>query len=234
VTDTTDTGDTTDGLARHAAGPMDDLPYAIDEDDDARRLDEEHLAREARDHARVRSLVEWVAVIVGALVVALVVKTFLFQAFFIPSASMEPTLEEGDRVLVNKLSYDLHDINRGDIVVFELPEDKVGPDGIKDLIKRVIGLPGDVIETRDGVVYINDRRLEEPYLADGMQTGDPTNGNNPPIERQTVPEGTVFVMGDNRSNSHDSRYADRGPIPIDTVVGRAFVLVWPPGEMGSL
>ena len=91
---------------------------------------------------RVRSIVEWVAVVVGALVVALVVKTFLFQAFYIPSASMEPTLEEGDRVLVNKLSYDLHDVNRGDIVVFEPPPDEVGPDGIKDLIKRVIGLPG--------------------------------------------------------------------------------------------
>jgi signal peptidase I len=202
-----------------------DQPEAPGDEDDA---------RDAKEHDRVRSLVEWVAVIVGALVVALVVKTFLFQAFFIPSASMEPTLEEGDRVLVNKLSYDLHDIRRGDIVVFELPEDKVGPDGIKDLIKRVIGLPGDVIETRDGVVYINDRKLDEPYLPEGTLTGDPANGNNPAIERQTVPDGTVFVMGDNRDNSHDSRYADRGPIPIDTVVGRAFVLVWPPGEVGSL
>jgi signal peptidase I len=189
---------------------------------------------DAKANARVRSLVEWVAVIVGALVVALVVKTFLFQAFFIPSASMEPTLEEGDRVLVNKLSYDVHDINRGDVVVFELPADKVGPDGIKDLIKRVIALPGDVIETRDGVVYINDRQLSEPYLPDGTVTGDPSNGSNPAIERQTVPEGTVFVMGDNRDNSHDSRYPDRGPIPIDSVVGRAFVLVWPLGEVGAL
>ena len=201
-------------------------------DDDLDRDDVDDA--EAKEHARVRSLVEWVAVIVGALVVALVVKTFLFQAFFIPSASMEPTLEEGDRVLVNKLSYDLHDIRRGDVVVFELPPDKVGPDGIKDLIKRVIGLPGDVIETRDGVVYVNDRRLEEPYLPDGTLTGDPSNGNNPAIERQTVPEGSIFVMGDNRANSHDSRYADRGPIPIDSVVGRAFVLVWPLGEIGSL
>jgi signal peptidase I len=201
-------------------------------DDDLER--ENLAAAEAKEHARVRSLVEWVAVIVGALVVALVVKTFLFQAFFIPSASMEPTLEEGDRVLVNKLSYDLHDIRRGDVLVFELPEDKVGPDGIKDLIKRVIGLPGDVIETRDGVVYVNDRRLEEPYLPEGTLTGDPSNGNNPVIERQTVPEGTIFVMGDNRANSHDSRYADRGPIPIDSVVGRAFVLVWPLSEIGSL
>src|SRR3546814_1452502 len=91
--------------------------------------------RSEEDHRkdRVRSVVEWVTVIVGALVVALVVKTFLIQAFYIPSESMEPTLDVGDRVLVNKLSYDLHDINRGDIVVFELPEDQVGPDGIKDI-----------------------------------------------------------------------------------------------------
>ena len=100
-----------------------------------------------RSSAKVRSAVEWVAVIVGALVVALVVKTFLFQAFYIPSESMEPTLEKGDRVLVNKLSYDLHDVNRGDVIVFELDPEDVGPDGIKDLIKRVVGLPGDTIET---------------------------------------------------------------------------------------
>ena len=183
---------------------------------------------------RVRSAVEWVAVIVGALVVALVVKTFLFQAFFIPSASMEPTLEKGDRVIVNKLSYDLHDVNRGDVIVFELEADQVGPDGIKDLIKRVVGVPGDVIETRDGVVYINDRALDEPYLADGMITGDPDDGQNPSIPRQTVPEGHVFVLGDNRSNSADSRYPYRGPIPIDTIVGRAFVLIWPPGSIAAL
>jgi len=181
---------------------------------------------------RMRSLVEWVAVIVGALVVALVVKTFLFQAFYIPSGSMEPTLEKGDRVLVNKLSYDLHDVNRGDVVVFELEPDAVGPDGIKDLIKRVVGLPGDVIETRDGVVYVNDEPLDEPYLPDGTLTGDPSNGQNPSIERQTVPDGHVYVLGDNRSNSADSRY--RGPIPIDSIVGRAFILVWPPGDVGGL
>jgi signal peptidase I len=226
----TDTTDDTDGPLDDVDGTYDpaDQPFAAPSDPD---LGED---REAEQHERVRSLVEWVAVIVGALIVALVVKTFLFQAFFIPSASMEPTLEEGDRVLVNKLSYDLHDVRRGDVVVFELPKDQIGADGIKDLIKRVIGLPGDVIETRDGVVYINDRRLDEPYLPEGTLTGDPSNGNNPEIERQTVPEGTVFVMGDNRANSHDSRYADRGPIPIDTLVGRAFVLVWPPGDLGAL
>lgn len=200
------------------------LPYAVDEEDD------EPSAR----NRTLQSSLEWVAVVIGALVVALLVKTFLFQAFYIPSASMEPTLEKGDRVLVNKVSYDLHDVNRGDVVVFELDEEDVGPDGIKDLIKRVIGLPGDVIESRDGVVYVNDRALEEPYLDEGMVTGDPDDSRNPAIERQTVPEGHVFVLGDNRSNSADSRYPYRGPIPIDTIVGRAFILVWPPGDLGGL
>jgi signal peptidase I len=180
------------------------------------------------DRDKVRSIVEWVAVVVGALVVALVVKTFLFQAFYIPSASMEPTLEKGDRVLVNKLSYDLHDVHRGDIIVFELPPDKVGPDGIKDLIKRVIGLPGDEIESRDGEVYINDKLLKEPYLPEGVTT------DHPPIDKQTVPKGHVFVMGDNRDNSADSRFENRGPIPIDTIIGRAFIQVWPPTDIGGL
>ena len=184
--------------------------------------------RKAKQKDSVRSAVEWVAVIVGALVVALVVKTFLFQAFYIPSGSMEPTLKKGDRVLVNKVSYDLHDVHRGDIIVFRLPKDKVGPDGIRDLIKRVIGLPGDVIESRDGLVYINGKRLKEPYLPKGVLTDDP------PVLKQTVPKGHVFVMGDNRDNSQDSRFANRGPIPINTIIGRAFVEVWPPSDVGGL
>jgi signal peptidase I len=158
-------GDTSEAVLAEPKPPEAEEPDAPEPEEDTR----------SRTSDKVRSTVEWVAVIVGALVVALVVKTFLFQAFYIPSASMEPTLEKGDRVLVNKLSYDLHDVNRGDVIVFELDPEEVGPDGIKDLIKRVIGLPGDVIETRDGVVYINDRALEEPYLADGMVTGDPEN-----------------------------------------------------------
>jgi signal peptidase I len=197
---------------------------------------EEVLVEEEGSSRRrsVQSAMEWAAVIVGALVVALVVKTFLFQAFYIPSGSMEPTLQKGDRVLVNKVSYDLHDVHRGDVIVFELDDDDVAEDGIRDLIKRVIGLPGDTIESREGVVYVNDRPLTEPYLADGMVTGDPEDSQNPPIDRQTVPEGHVFVLGDNRSNSADSRFEERGPIPIDSIVGRAFVLVWPPRDLAGL
>jgi len=217
----TDTSDASDPQPLTEASDVADEPSEAPEDEETTTPPD-----------RLRSAVEWVAVIVGALVVALVVKTFLFQAFYIPSGSMEPTLEKGDRVLVNKLSYDLHDVNRGDVIVFELDPDEVGTDGIKDLIKRVIGLPGDVIETRDGVVYINDEPLDEPYLAEGTVTGSTSDGQNPSIERQTVPEGHVYVLGDNRSNSADSRY--RGPIPIDSIVGRAFVLFWPPGDVGSL
>jgi signal peptidase I len=164
---------------------------------------------------RTRNVVEWLAIVAGALLLALVVKTFLFQAFYIPSLSMYPTLDEGDRVLVNKLSYDLHDINRGDLVVFERPPGE--PSAIKDLIKRVIALPNEVIEARDGVVYVDGRRLEEDYVDDGDRTEN--------LPRQTVPDGHVFVMGDNRDNSEDSRVF--GAIDEDTVVGRAFIRVWP-------
>jgi signal peptidase I len=159
-----------------------------------------------------------------------VVRAFLFQAFWIPSASMEPTLHEGDRVLVNKLSYDLHDVHRGDVVVFKRPIEPgelIGdhPENqISDLIKRVVGLPGDTIESRDGDVYVNGERLDEPYLP----ADTPTEG----LDRQEVPEGTVFVMGDNRTNSHDSRAF--GPIDQSSIVGRAFVRFYPLDDIGGL
>jgi signal peptidase I len=176
---------------------------------------------------RWRKVVEWGLVVAGALLVALVVRTFLFQAFWIPSASMEPTLREGDRVLVNKLSYDLHDLHRGDVIVFERPPEPGGAaphDDIADLVKRVVGLPGDVVEARDGVVHVNGERLDEPYLNPDMPTDH--------LARTVVPEGTVFVMGDNRTNSHDSR--DFGPIDEGSVVGRAFVRFFPLDHLGGL
>ncbi len=173
-----------------------------------------------------RNMVEWALVIVGAIVVAFLVKTFLVQAFQIPSASMHPTLLEGDRVLVNKLSYDLHDVNRGDVVVFARPKSmNAGPNDPDDLIKRVIGLPGDTVQTKDGHVYIDGRELDEPYLAEDTVS----DGIDDPV---TIPEGHLWVMGDNRGDSQDSRVF--GPIPEDDVVGRAFLIMWPLSRIGSL
>lgn len=164
-----------------------------------------------------RNALEWFGIVLGALVVALVVKTFLIQAFFIPSLSMYSTLDTGDRVLVNKLSYELHDIHRGDVVVFERPPG-VPDTGIKDLIKRVIAVGGDTVETREGVVFVNGKPESGSYLDDGVAPG-------PDVNRQTIADDRIFVMGDNRGNSEDSRFF--GPIDEDLVVGRAFARIWP-------
>lgn len=173
-----------------------------------------------------RNVLEWVAVIVGAVVVALIIKTFVVQAFQIPSPSMEDTLTAGDRVLVNKMGYDADKVSRGDVLVFSRPPSLVaGPDDPKDLIKRVIGLPGDELQTKDGSVYVNGRKLEEPYVASGAIS----NGLENPI---VVPEGQFFMMGDNRQDSADSRVF--GPIDAETVTGRAFMVMWPIGRIAWL
>ena len=168
---------------------------------------------------RIKGAIEWVAIIAAALIAALVIKTWLIQAFYIPSESMVPTLVKQDRVLVNKLSYRLHDVHRGDIVVFERPPGDAGSPEIKDLIKRVVGLPGETIETDpDGRILINGRVLREPYLEKGVTT-------MPGITKVQIPRGKVWVMGDNRANSKDSRVI--GAIAEDKIVGRAFVRVFP-------
>ena len=182
-----------------------------------------HVAKaRRRSHGR-RQAIEWAILVAGALIIAILIKTFLFQAFYIPSASMDPTLKVDDRVLVNKLSYHLHSVHRGDIVVFKAPPEE-RTEKIKDLVKRVIGLPGDTIESRDGQVYINDRRLKEPYLPKGTRTED--------LPRTVIPAGHYFMMGDNRGASSDSRVF--GPIARSTIIGRAFVKMWPFSRFGFL
>jgi signal peptidase I len=185
-----------------------------------------------KPRSKSRGAIEWAIVIVGAVVAALLIKTFLLQAFYIPSKSMVPTLNVGDRVLVNKLSYKVHDVNRGDIVVFERPDAETATDDIEDLIKRVIGLPGDKIVIKGGSIFINDQLLQEPYLPAGTQTGPGPTYPCTEASPCRVPEGDVFVMGDNRSDSRDSRWF--GPIDEDKIVGRAFFRVWPLNQIGFL
>jgi signal peptidase I len=181
--------------------------------------------------------------IVVALVVAVLIKTFLVQAFFIPSASMRDTLLEGDRVMVNKLAYRFGEPARGDVVVFDSPleehddgENLLGaivrnvgealgvstPDTA--LIKRVIAIGGDTLEVKGNTVFINGTAIDEPYLT--RPIGMPDFG---PFE---VPIGHIFVMGDNRNQSEDSRRF--GSVAETDIIGRAFVRVWPPGRWGGL
>jgi signal peptidase I len=189
-----------------------------------------------------RTAVEWTLVVAGAVIVALVVKTFVLQAFFIPSASMEPTLRGGngipaDRVLVDKVSYRFREPSRGDIVVFEAPADFPDPT-ITDLIKRVIGVPGDEIVFENNKVKINGQLISEPYLSPGKPTQPVPDGAGQYNHRCVaddpckVPAGHLWVMGDNRTDSEDSRYI--GPIDRNLVVGKAFVLVWPFGRFSGL
>lgn len=184
-----------------------------------------------------------------ALVIAVLLKTFLVQAFYIPSGSMEPTLLPGDRILVNRLAYRFGDIERGDIIVFADPTPTARHRGVidgfahwlgeaigvvrpadDDFIKRVVALPGETWEIRNGVTYIDGRKLDEPYV----NRADPDTRSFGP---ETVPDGMLFVMGDNRNRSGDSRFpppSGLGYIPIDRVIGQAFVTVWPPARMAWL
>jgi signal peptidase I len=149
-----------------------------------------------------------------------VVRPFIVEAFYIPSESMVPTLEVGDRVFVNKFIYRFNEPEHGDIVVFENVEGES-----EDLIKRIVGLPGDRVAVFDGVLFVNGERWEEPYVNKRF----PDNSSYGPT---TVPEGEIFVMGDNRSNSRDSRFF--GPISMDKIEGEAFVIFWPPSSVGIL
>ncbi len=190
------------------------------------------------------NLREFFGVIGFTLVLAVLIKTFLVQAFFIPSPSMLPTLEIDDRVLVSKIAYSFNGPKTGDVIVFDspfVPEPPrttlwergvrnvlesvgVGTSTVEDLIKRVVAVGGDRLEIRDNRVLVNGMVLDEPYLVAGYRMRD--------VDPFYVPDGHLWVMGDNRDNSQDSRRF--GAIPVEDVVGRAFVLIWPPSRWDAL
>ncbi len=159
--------------------------------------------------------------LVVALGLAFCLRTFVIQTYSIPSVSMVPTLQVGDRILVDKLSYHLHPVHRGDVLVFATPPKEVPILMVKDLVKRVIGLPGEKISSGPhGEVLINGKAIKQPWLTAQAQA-DP----GPPIRTQVIPKGDIFVMGDNRGLSDDSR--DYGPVPESLIVGRALFGFWP-------
>jgi len=209
----------------------------------------------ARPRRRRRWLVEWAVVVVVAVVVAVVVRTFLFETYYIPSGSMEPTLEPGDRIVVDKVSFDLHPVYRGDIIVFRRPA--TWPKQYADLVKRVIGLPGEQLWAHDDHVFVNTASCRAPqttcvgpaisdpgYTTQFRQLSEPWL---PAVDRDvtmpapvslswnlatpyTVPAGTYFAMGDNRQDSADSRYY--GPVPRHDIVGEVVFRYWPLSKIG--
>jgi signal peptidase I len=176
----------------------------------------------ARGARRRRVLVEWLTIIVLAAAASLLLRAFVFQTFFIPSGSMNPTLWKGDRILVDKLSVRFGTINVGDIVVFKAPPAVRTncSDAVADLVKRVIGVPGDRLTSKGNTIYVNGTALKERW-----SHYEPLGGA---IGHVTVPSGDYFVMGDNHSDSCDSR--SWGFVPRQNVIGKVFLVMWPFGH----
>jgi signal peptidase I len=168
-------------------------------------------------------LVEWAKMIGLSLVLAVGIRHFIAESRYIPSESMVPTLQINDRLIVEKVSYYFHPPDRGDIIVFRPPAElrQQQPNFHDALIKRVIGLPGDTVEIRGGIVYINGNPVEEPYIAEM-----PKDDWGP----ETVPDDSYLVLGDNRNRSNDGRFW--GFLPREDIIGRAAVRFWPPSRLG--
>ncbi|GAA4712980.1 signal peptidase I [Brevibacillus fulvus] len=166
---------------------------------------------------------EWIRALGIAIILAFLIRTFLFAPFVVDGQSMETTLHNGEKLVVNKAIYLLSQPQRGDIIVFHA-------EPTRDYIKRVIAVAGDTIEMKNDQLYLNGKQADEPYLAEkrkeAKQKGVPLTEDFGPI---TIPDGQIFVMGDNRLNSRDSRAI--GPVDVDTVVGRAELVFWPFGEL---
>jgi signal peptidase I len=208
---------------------------------------EEPFADDGDDQLR-RFWRELPVLLVAAFIIAIVVKTFLVQAFYIPSISMSPTLQRGDRILVCRICTRIGGVDRGDVIVFSDPHPTPGADrgviggalhwlgqgiGIarpqnEDFVKRVVGLPGDVVEIHGGQLFVNGTPVEEPYL-------NPNDRDTSSFGPKRVPDGMLFVLGDNRAHSGDSRYQPPtgvGLVPQDAVIGKVFLVIYPPDRWG--
>ncbi|HBT19978.1 MAG TPA: signal peptidase I [Peptococcaceae bacterium] len=168
-----------------------------------------------------KAIKEVVTTVLLAFILALLIRNYIVDARVIPSGSMLPTIQQSDRILVNKLAYSFKEPQRGDIIVFEAPVN-VGDN--QDFIKRVIALPGETVEIKNGKVFINGKPLEEDYILEAP------NYNFGPVK---VPEGCLFVLGDNRNSSYDSHLWNVW-LRIDKVKGKAFLRYWPPNRIGFI
>lgn len=172
-----------------------------------------------RGKGQKSSFIEILESVVIAVVLAALIRIFIFSPFYIPSGSMEPTLQIGDRIIVSKLNYYFEEPSRGDIMVFRFPLDPS-----RDFVKRVIACGGETVAVRNSQLYINGKPVDEDYLPGDLQFPD-----FGPVK---VPEGSYFVMGDNRNNSDDSRRW--GPVPQEYIVGKAIFIYWPLNRIGLL
>ncbi len=188
----------------------------------------------------VRGAIEIAVIIIIAIVGSIILRMFFLALFYIPSASMDPYLKVNDKIFVNKLAYTFHDVERGDIIVFDAPDSVKNQNiegsnapQIKDLIKRVVGLPGETVEGRCELetvnqcvvdIYINGKKLNEPYLSKNISYA--------PFEPIEIPANSVLAMGDNRDDSEDGRFF--GPTPKKSIIGRAFFRLWPSSRFGFL
>lgn len=167
-----------------------------------------------------KEIKDWIVSIAVALVLAFFIRTFIVELYIVEGPSMRPTLESHERLVVNKFIYRFRTPEKGEILVFRYPRDPS-----RDFIKRVIATPGDSIEIKEGRVFVNDKLLNEDYILEKTKSEYP---------KATIPDGTVFVMGDNRNNSEDSRFVDVGFVPYDLIKGKAVLVFWPIDSLKSL
>mgnify|MGYP003584988351 FL=1 len=163
---------------------------------------------------------DWVVSILIAVVLAFFIRYFIVELYMVEGPSMRPTLVNSERLVVNKFIYRFKQPERGDVLVFRYPRDPS-----RDFIKRVIAVAGDTIEIKDGRVFLNGQLQNEPYILEKTRSS---------YSLATVPEGTIFVMGDNRNNSEDSRFKDVGFVPLDMIKGKAVMVFWPLDQMKTL